>query len=224
MGRRCRRTSGSCRSPTSASAAPSSHRPVPGPPPRSRTTRPVGGARPALRGGRRGAHHPHEAAGDDADAPGRDRVPRRQGRSPRSTPTSATPRSARPRRRSALDRASRSSRRRARPPCTRCPGRSLIAPFVGLIEVPPGARAAPARGRRACSTSPSSELLDDGGASARSAGTSRARGRADRAIHFFELAGETVWGATARILAGFPRAPHRRGADRRRLAGAATME
>lgn len=25
----------------------------------------------------------------------------------------------------------------------------------------------------------------------------------DRAIHFFELAGETVWGATARILAGF---------------------
>jgi 8-oxo-dGTP pyrophosphatase MutT (NUDIX family) len=25
----------------------------------------------------------------------------------------------------------------------------------------------------------------------------------DRAIHFFELTGETVWGATARILAGF---------------------
>ena len=25
----------------------------------------------------------------------------------------------------------------------------------------------------------------------------------DRAIHFFELAGETVWGATARILTGF---------------------
>jgi hypothetical protein len=26
---------------------------------------------------------------------------------------------------------------------------------------------------------------------------------ADRPIHFFELAGETVWGATARILVGF---------------------
>jgi hypothetical protein len=25
----------------------------------------------------------------------------------------------------------------------------------------------------------------------------------DRAIHFFELPGETVWGATARILTGF---------------------
>ncbi len=25
----------------------------------------------------------------------------------------------------------------------------------------------------------------------------------DRAIHFFELAGETVWGATARVLVGF---------------------
>ena len=79
-------------------------------------------------------------------------------------------------------------------------GPFLIAPFVGLIEVPPGARARPARGRA--------------GLRRRALGAARATRcyheelwqplrRGTRSMHFFELADETVWGATARILAGF---------------------
>ena len=46
---------------------------------------------------------------------------------------------------------------------------------------------------------PLSELLDDGAYREERWDV----GIPDRAIHFFELPGETVWGATARILAGF---------------------
>jgi len=84
-------------------------------------------------------------------------------------------------------------------------GRFLLTPFVGLLA-----------GRPALVPDPTevvsvfdvalSELLDD--ATFREerwdvpAGVGVTPGR-DRPIHFFELPGETVWGATAHILAGF---------------------
>ena len=54
----------------------------------------------AVRGGRRGPAHPHEAARDDADAPGRDRVPRRQARADGRRRPARRPRCARRTRRS----------------------------------------------------------------------------------------------------------------------------
>ncbi len=77
-------------------------------------------------------------------------------------------------------------------------GPFVIAPFVGAIAARPALVPAPGEVDRVFDVA-LSELLDDGvhreerwemfGAS--------------RAVHFFELEDETVWGATARILAAF---------------------
>ena len=76
--------------------------------------------------------------------------------------------------------------------------RFTITPFVGLLAHRPALVPDP-REVAAILDVALSELLDDG--------VYREErwdlGLPDRAIHFFELPGETVWGATARILASF---------------------
>jgi len=82
--------------------------------------------------------------------------------------------------------------------------RFVLTPYVGLLSARPRLRPDPTEVVRVFDVT-IAELLGDGvfreerwdvppdlGVTPR-----------DRPIHFFELAGETVWGATARILAGF---------------------
>jgi 8-oxo-dGTP pyrophosphatase MutT (NUDIX family) len=83
--------------------------------------------------------------------------------------------------------------------------RFVLTPFVGLLGARPALHPDPTEVVRVFDVA-ISELLGDGVYREErwdippdvglTAGT-------DRAIHFFELAGETVWGATARILARF---------------------
>jgi 8-oxo-dGTP pyrophosphatase MutT (NUDIX family) len=78
-------------------------------------------------------------------------------------------------------------------------GPFLIAPFVGVIDVPPVLVPDPREVERVFDVA-IAELLADG--------VHREERWADifganRPMHFFELEDETVWGATARILAGF---------------------
>ncbi len=92
-------------------------------------------------------------------------------------------------------------------------GPFLIAPFVGLIEVPPVLVPDPREVERVFDVALSELLSPD----------VHHEERWDlfgehRSMHFFELADETVWGATARILAGFLAHLMRCGADRRPLA------
>ena len=83
--------------------------------------------------------------------------------------------------------------------------RFVLTPFVGLLAEPPRLAPDPTEVVRAFDV-PIAELLDDGVYREErwdvppDLGVTPGR---DRPIHFFELAGETVWGATARILAGF---------------------
>ncbi|HSO94520.1 MAG TPA: CoA pyrophosphatase [Acidimicrobiia bacterium] len=83
--------------------------------------------------------------------------------------------------------------------------RFVLTPFVGLLSGHPELHRDPSEVVRIFDV-PISELLrDDVYREERwdiPADLGISPGR-DRAIHFFELAGETVWGATARILAGF---------------------
>jgi 8-oxo-dGTP pyrophosphatase MutT (NUDIX family) len=84
-------------------------------------------------------------------------------------------------------------------------GRFVLTPIVGLIDGRPALRPDPTEVVAVFDVA-ISELLDDlayreerwdlPGALGPEAGY-------DRAIHFFELPGETVWGATARILVSF---------------------
>ena len=77
-------------------------------------------------------------------------------------------------------------------------GPFLIAPFVGVIAAPPTLLPDPWEVERVFDVSLSTLLRDDlysqerwnifGG---------------ERTMHFFEVDDETIWGATARILAGF---------------------
>ncbi|MFI5047808.1 MAG: CoA pyrophosphatase, partial [Acidimicrobiia bacterium] len=73
-----------------------------------------------------------------------------------------------------------------------------IAPFVGIIDGRPELTPAPGEVDRVFDVA-LSELLGPG--------THHVerwdRFGAERTMHFFEVDGETVWGATARILAGF---------------------
>jgi 8-oxo-dGTP pyrophosphatase MutT (NUDIX family) len=84
-------------------------------------------------------------------------------------------------------------------------GRFLLTPFVGLLEQRPLLAPDPTEVVSVFDVA-LSELLDD--ATFREErwdvppGVGVTPGR-DRPIHFFELPGETVWGATARILASF---------------------
>ena len=76
--------------------------------------------------------------------------------------------------------------------------RFTITPFVGFLAARPALTPSPGEVVR-CSTFRLSELLDPA-CTARSGGTRRVR-KFD--VHFYDLADETVWGATARILTGF---------------------
>ena len=78
--------------------------------------------------------------------------------------------------------------------------RFVIAPFVGMLTARPVLRPDPAR---SCGSSTSRSVSCSRPASITpSAGTRR---WASIEVHFFDLADETVWGATARILYGFLR-------------------
>jgi 8-oxo-dGTP pyrophosphatase MutT (NUDIX family) len=83
--------------------------------------------------------------------------------------------------------------------------RFVLTPFVGLLPGRPALTPDPTEVVRAFDV-PVAELLDDGVYREErwdvppDLGVTPGR---DRPIHFFELADETVWGATARILAGF---------------------
>jgi 8-oxo-dGTP pyrophosphatase MutT (NUDIX family) len=74
--------------------------------------------------------------------------------------------------------------------------RFTITPFVAIVDPLPELVAHPAEVVEILEV-PLSALLDDG------AYREEFWESPDRAIHFFELPGETVWGATARILAAF---------------------
>lgn len=76
--------------------------------------------------------------------------------------------------------------------------RFTITPFVGLLAAPPRLVPDPREVVKVLDV-PLSGLLDDGAYREERWDL----GIPDRAVHFFELPDETVWGATARILAGF---------------------
>jgi 8-oxo-dGTP pyrophosphatase MutT (NUDIX family) len=83
-------------------------------------------------------------------------------------------------------------------------GRFLLTPFVGLVEGRP-MLSPHATEVVAVFDVAISELLDDAAYREERWDIPEELGPegGDRAIHFFELPGETVWGATARILVGF---------------------
>jgi 8-oxo-dGTP pyrophosphatase MutT (NUDIX family) len=74
--------------------------------------------------------------------------------------------------------------------------RFTITPFVGLVDALPQLVPHPGEVVKILDV-PLSELLDD------EAFHEEFWGSPDRAISFFELPGETVWGATARVLVAF---------------------
>ncbi|HKH25860.1 MAG TPA: CoA pyrophosphatase [Acidimicrobiia bacterium] len=74
--------------------------------------------------------------------------------------------------------------------------RFTITPFVGLVDPLPRLVPHPGEVVKVLEV-PLSALLEDG------AFHEEFWGSPDRAISFFELPGETVWGATARVLVGF---------------------
>jgi 8-oxo-dGTP pyrophosphatase MutT (NUDIX family) len=80
--------------------------------------------------------------------------------------------------------------------------RFLIAPFVGLVASRPTLVPDPGEVVSVFDVA-LSELLADGIHREEHWGPGPLAGSRTRAVHFFELEGETVWGATARILAGF---------------------
>jgi len=76
--------------------------------------------------------------------------------------------------------------------------RFLVAPFVGVLAEPPELRPDPREVERVFDVA-LSELMADGVHREEHWGT----GVLTRDVHIFELEDETVWGLTARILAGF---------------------
>ncbi len=83
--------------------------------------------------------------------------------------------------------------------------RFALTPFVGLLDQPPHLRPHPTEVVRVFDVAISELLADDVFREERwdvppDLGMTPGR---QRPIHFFELADETVWGATARILTGF---------------------
>jgi 8-oxo-dGTP pyrophosphatase MutT (NUDIX family) len=76
--------------------------------------------------------------------------------------------------------------------------RFLVAPFVGVVAAPPELRPDPREVERVFDVA-LSELMEDGVHREEHWGT----GVLTRNVHIFELEDETVWGLTARILAGF---------------------
>jgi 8-oxo-dGTP pyrophosphatase MutT (NUDIX family) len=78
-------------------------------------------------------------------------------------------------------------------------GPFLISPFVGLLAARPMLAPDPREVERVFDV-PISELLSDGVHREERWGDIYG---ANRPMHFFELEDETIWGATARILAGF---------------------
>lgn len=84
------------------------------------------------------------------------------------------------------------------PPYATLSSRFAIVPFVGVISGPVTYRPDPNEVAKVLEV-PVSELLADGVHREERWGT----GTADRPVHFFELEGETVWGATAGMLFSF---------------------
>jgi len=81
--------------------------------------------------------------------------------------------------------------------------RFVITPFVGFLEERPALTPDPREVARVLEV-PLSELMADGVYREERWDTSlREAGRKDLDVQFYELADETVWGATARILTGF---------------------
>jgi 8-oxo-dGTP pyrophosphatase MutT (NUDIX family) len=78
-------------------------------------------------------------------------------------------------------------------------GPFLISPFVGVLAAPPHLVPDPVEVERVFDVAVS-ELLTDGVHHEERWGDIYG---ANRPMHFFDLEDETVWGATARILAGF---------------------
>ena len=76
--------------------------------------------------------------------------------------------------------------------------RFLVAPFVGVVAAPPELRPDPREVERVFDVG-LSELMVEGVHRVEHWGT----GVLTRDVHIFELEDETVWGLTARILAGF---------------------
>ena len=76
--------------------------------------------------------------------------------------------------------------------------RFLVAPFVGVVAEPPELRADPREVERVFDVG-LADLMVDGVHRVEHWGT----GVLTRDVHIFELEDETVWGLTARILAGF---------------------
>jgi len=76
--------------------------------------------------------------------------------------------------------------------------RFLVAPFVGVLASPPELKPDPREVERVFDVA-LSELMADGVHRVEHWGT----GVLTRDVHIFELEDETVWGLTARILAGF---------------------
>ena len=147
---------------------------------------------------------PHQAARDDADPPGRDRVPRRQARA--AVDADLRGRGA--------ARGARGDRARPATPV------EIVAELDHLRHGrgPVHARAVRRAARRAARRCVPDPREVERGVRRRALGAARRRRvprgalghrrllgtrGPDRPIHFFELAGETVWGATARILTGF---------------------
>ena len=181
---------------------------------------------PRRRGARRRSSRTHGEAhviltkrpGDDAVAPGRDRVPGRQAGSRRPVA----------RRRGAAR--GGGGDRAARPTTVEVVGeldslstvasQFTITPFVGLLAEPPVLRPDP-REVAAAFAVPISELLDP---EAYREEIWELWG-AWRPMAFFELPGETVWGATARILTGLLRflTAFRRGESREGLGLTASL-
>lgn len=73
-----------------------------------------------------------------------------------------------------------------------------IVPFVGILEAPVSYRPDPSEVEAVVEVAVA-ELLDDGVHREERWGI----GAADRPVHFFEIEGETIWGATAGILYRF---------------------
>ena len=105
-----------------------------------------------------------------------------------------------------LDAASSSRSSPSSTASARSSARFVLTPFVGLLDGP-SRRSPPTRARSMRVFDVAlSELLDDARLPRGALGHPGELGDGRRtrpSIHFYELAGETVWGATARILTGF---------------------
>ena len=226
LGRRCRCAPARSRWPMRGRrvrrAAPTCPTPLPAAPRRSEHAPAAPRCSSALRGGRRGARRAHQAARDDAVAPGRDRVPRRQAR-PRGRRRPARRRAPRGDEEIGLAPRRGRGRGRARPRSAPSSAQFTITPFVGLLDGRPVLRPDPREvdarlRRRALGAARSDDVYHEERWDALRA----RRG----SMHFFELAGRDGLGRDRADPHRLPRAsspspdPSGSTPDARRYAGA----